>query len=89
MHLVERHGPVLRHECESDEHSTGRRQRPSDLRGPINVLYHSRSYVPLKVRAFIDFYVCQSAPAFRGGGADCVGRELKTRSPADRTQQRR
>jgi DNA-binding transcriptional LysR family regulator len=31
---------------------------------PINVLYQSRSYVPLKVRAFIDFYSAKAAQRF-------------------------
>ena len=42
----------------------GADMRASDLRGPINVLYHSRSYVPLKVRAFIDFYAARAALHF-------------------------
>ena len=35
---------------------------------PINLLYQSRSYVPLKVRAFMDFYADKAARHF---GAEC------------------
>ena len=39
---------------------------------PINVLYQSRSYVPLKVRAFIDFYSAKAAQHFAAAALGAV-----------------